>query len=49
MAVHLSCFDVGYVAGKKCYDFLGQGENFRGSLGDNLFLSLILGFLHHNF
>ena len=34
---------------KEMLGFLGQGENFRGSLGHNSFFSLLLGFLHHNF
>ena len=49
MALCLSCFDVGYVAEKKCSDFQGQGENFKGSLGYYSFLSFLLGLLYHNF
>ena len=46
MANRLYCFNLGCVVGKKCQHFLGQGKDYKGSLGYNSFPCLFLGLLH---
>ena len=49
MASCVYCYNLGYVAGKKCDDFLGQSKEFRESLGFYSFPCFSLGFLFQGF